>query len=259
MFGTVILDAYRKDEKYEIANALEDLCSPNDHYGWASAGIYCFWDYYAEAILYMGLASDLCIRFKQHNGILSAENGSKQVEIANYFTKNERLGFTVFVQSSLSQPLTYRNKLQYKDFAEQTNSPINDHFSDVGINDIKRVEGILLESYRRKYGYFPPWNKMNGSLDGQKKVMENNINIVKSFCDPDGYYRNPIMSRSTLRELSSNPTYERYENYLHIVRMYILIFGMEFSEALEFANKHDGYKCYEDIKQSDYFKKSLII
>ena len=26
-----------------LAEAIEDLCSPNDSYGWASAGIYCFW------------------------------------------------------------------------------------------------------------------------------------------------------------------------------------------------------------------------
>ena len=40
MFGTVIIDAYRQDETSEIVNALEDLCSPTDSYGWASSGIY---------------------------------------------------------------------------------------------------------------------------------------------------------------------------------------------------------------------------
>ena len=39
-----------------MANAIDDLCSPTDTHGWASAGIYCFWDYYAEAVLYIGLA-----------------------------------------------------------------------------------------------------------------------------------------------------------------------------------------------------------
>ncbi len=46
MFGTVIIDAYRKEEILEMANAIDDLCSPTDNCGWASAGIYCFWDYY---------------------------------------------------------------------------------------------------------------------------------------------------------------------------------------------------------------------
>ena len=44
MFGTVIIDAYRKEEALEMADAIADLCSPTDNYGWASAGIYCFWD-----------------------------------------------------------------------------------------------------------------------------------------------------------------------------------------------------------------------
>ena len=70
----------------ELANAIDDLCSPNDNYGWASAGIYCFWDYYAEAILYIGLASDLAVRFKQHNGIIPLESGSKQKQIEEYFS-----------------------------------------------------------------------------------------------------------------------------------------------------------------------------
>lgn len=42
MFGTVIIDAYRKEEALEMAEAIDDLCGPNDNYGWASAGIYCF-------------------------------------------------------------------------------------------------------------------------------------------------------------------------------------------------------------------------
>ena len=71
-----------------------------------------------------------------------------------------------------------------------------------GKENIKVVEGILIEAYRRKYGHFPPWNNMGGSVVGQKRVMPNNINIVKSFCSPDDYYINPIVSRSTIRELS---------------------------------------------------------
>ena len=81
MFGTVIIDAYRKEEALEMADAIDDLCSPTDNYGWASAGIYCFWDYYAEAVLYIGLAGDLAERFKQHNGILPIKEGSKQKQI----------------------------------------------------------------------------------------------------------------------------------------------------------------------------------
>lgn len=85
-----------------MANTIDDLCSPTYNTGWASAGIYCFWDYYAEEVLYIGLAGDLSERFKQHNWILPIKEGSKQKQIENYFLKNERLGYTIFVQSPLS-------------------------------------------------------------------------------------------------------------------------------------------------------------
>lgn len=259
MFGTVIIDAYRKEEALEMADAIDDLCSPTDNYGWASAGIYCFWDYYAEAVLYIGLAGDLAERFKQHNGILPIKEGSKQKQIEDYFSRNERLGYTIFVQSPLSQPLVHRNRKVYEKFAKQQNSPIEDMLSEQGRDDIKRVEGILIESFRRKYGHFPPWNSMGGSMVGQTKVMENNINIVNSFCQPDNYAINPIVSRSTIRELSRNPEWEWYENYLHAARMNLLILGMEYDEALEFINKNDTLGTYERMKKSGYLRKRLIV
>ena len=155
MFGTVIIDAYRKEETQEMAEAIEDLCSANDNTGWASSGIYCFWDYYAEEVLYIGLAGDLAERFRQHNGILPLKQGSKQSKIEDYFSRNETLGYTIFVQSPLSQPLVHRNKKTYEKFARQQNSPVEDLLSEEGRDNIKIVEGILIESYRRKYGHFP--------------------------------------------------------------------------------------------------------
>ena len=259
MFGTVILDAYRKEEAMEVANAIDDLCSPKDAYGWASAGIYCFWDYYAEEVLYLGLAGDLAERFRQHNGILPIKKGSKQKQIEEYFSKNERLGYTIFVQSPLSQPLVHRNKNMYEKFAKQNNSPVEDMLSEQGRADIKIVEGILIESFRKKYGHFPPWNEIGASSVGQKRVMENNINIVKSFCQPDKYYMNPIVSRSTIRELSQNPEWAWYENYLHAVRINMLMFGMEYQEALELVKKGDIIDTFDEIKENGYFSKHLIV
>lgn len=259
MFGTVIIDAYRKEETLEMAQAIDDLCSPNDNYGWASAGIYCFWDYYAEAVLYIGLAGDLAERFKQHNGILPIKEGSKQKQIEDYFSKNERLGYTIFVQSPLSQPLVHRNKAMYEKFAKQQNSPVEDMLSEQGRDDIKRVEGILIESFRRKYGHLPPWNSIGGSTIGQTRVMENNINIVKSFCTPDNYAINPIVSRSTIRELSQNPEWAWYENFLHGARMNLLMLGMEYNDALELINKNDTFGTYERMKNAGYLSKRLIV
>ena len=33
MFGTVIIDAYRKEEAMDMAKAIDDLYSPKDNYG----------------------------------------------------------------------------------------------------------------------------------------------------------------------------------------------------------------------------------
>lgn len=259
MFGTVIIDAYQKSETMELAEAIEDLCSPNDSYGWASAGIYCFWDYYFEEILYIGLAVNLSERFKQHNGILPLKKGSKQEKIEQYFSCNERLGYTIFVQSPFSQPLVHRNRSQYQKFAIQKNAPVQDLLSKEGRDNIHRVEGILIEAYRRRHGHFPPWNEIGGSIEGQNSVLPNNYNIVKSFSNPDDYARNPIVSRSTIRELSNNADYVAFESYLHTVRMYMLIFGMEYQEALQFTIEHDDYHTIDRLKEAKYFEKHLIV
>ena len=128
-----------------------------------------------------------------------------------------------------------------------------------GRDDIHRVEGILIEAFRRKQGHLPPWNEIGGDIVGQNNVMPNNYNIVQCFSKPDDYERNPIVSRSTIRELSSNPTYTAFELYLHTVRMYMLIFGMGYADALKFTIENDAYRTYDRIKQEKYLEKRLIV
>ena len=89
--------------------------------------------------------------------------------------------------------------------------------------------------------------------------MENNINILKSFCQPDNYYINPIVSRSTIRELSQNAEWAWYENYLHAVRMNILMLGMEYQEALDLVKKNDIINTYEEMHKSGYMEKPLVV
>lgn len=259
VFGTVIIDAYTKNETMEIVDALEDLCSPNDSYGWASAGIYCFWDYNTHEVLYIGLASDLATRFRQHNGILPVEQGSKQKKIEEYFETHEKLGYSIFVQSTLSQPLVHRNRAQYEKFAKQNHARVEDMLSEQGIADIKCVEGILIEAYRKNNGQFPPWNEVGGSIAGQTRALPNNVNIVRSFSHPEAYALNPIVSRCTLRELSNNSTWEWYENYLHAVRMYMLIFGMEYEDAMNFTEKNDPLGTLQRMQKDEYFEKQLVV
>lgn len=256
MFGTVIIDAYKQVEKEKIADALEDLCSPCDNYGWSSAGIYCFWDYYTKEILYIGLAVDLCERFMQHNGIKRVDdNCCKYKQISEYFKGKEKLGYSIFVQSTLSQPITHRNQEQYKGYmGEDFNK--EDYAGKEGKDHIKQVEGILLEVYKLNNGDYPIWNRMGGSIAGQKATSPGNYAIVRAFND---FNHNPLVSKYSLRELSDNATYERYENFLHAVRMSMLMSGMSYGEALEFYRNHDILKTYDNMIECGYANKKLVV
>ena len=260
MFGTVIIDAYSKNETEEMAKAIDDLCSPNDNYGWASAGIYSFWDYDKHEVLYIGLARDLSERFCQHNGLLKIPlDACKYNQIEDYFKTHKRLGYTIFVQSSMNQPLVHRNKSSYQDIAVEEDGAVENNINIQGIESIKEVEGLLIEAYKKAYGVFPSWNKVGGSIVGQKNVRENNINIVKSFCNPEMYKVNPIVSRSTIRELSNNSSYVYFEEFFHAVRMIMLKYEPDYNKALEMQKCIDDYGSFKRIVDAGYLNKKLIV
>jgi len=245
MFATIINDVYKKECAEEIAAALDDLCSPNDNYGWSSDGIYCYWDYNTKEIYYIGLSVDLTERFKQHNGLITTGSGNKKEYIDKYFEENDILGFSIFVQSPLSQPsIPRKNKnliWENPDSKDRKNH--------------KLTEGILLESYKQNHGKFPKWNKVGGSSIGQKRVKDGNYTIIEGFTSTTFH---PLVSRTSLRELSSNPTYEGYENgFLHVIRMGMLHLGFDFYKALEYAKYCDSLDRYEEMKKENYMCKNL--
>lgn len=82
---------------------------------------------------------------------------------------------------------------------------------------------------------------------------------MESFCHPDDYDIHPLVSRSTIRELSENAEWAWYENYLHAVRMNMLMIGMEYQEALEYIKKNDIVDTYDRMKSSGYLKKHLVV
>ncbi|MDM5351949.1 GIY-YIG nuclease family protein [Lysinibacillus sphaericus] len=256
MFGTIIQDAYTKSQTKNIVAALDELCNPNDSYGWASAGIYTFWNYYSRELLYIGLAVDLTERFQQHNGLIRvSEKGCKINEINQYFKEYDKLGYSVFVQSPLSQPVINKNIYKWHKFDPQKFG-IKDFTYEQSKQDLRVVEGILIEAYRRRYGKYPPWNRMGGSREGQKRTTVGNYNIVDNMTS-----NNPsiLNARYSLRELAANPTYERYENFLHGVRMMMLFFGMEYESALKLIRKGDILNTYEEMVSVGHFKKLLNI
>ena len=262
MFGTIILDAYKKDEVYSFSEKIEEICSPLDTVGWASAGIYSFWDYTSKEILYIGLASDLYIRFKQHNGLLPIEhNACKYEQIQEYFEKHEKLGYSILVQSTLSQPIVHRNEKMYREFLSKPKGiPIENYAGEEGLENIRRVEGQLIEAYRMVVGDIPPWNKIGGDIRGRKAATVGNfVQIVKAFSE--GNMNNHLVSKSSLRELAESPTYEWFELQLHGLRMMMLNMGMSFDEAIKVQLQLNPY--FEDnwnrIIEMKYLEKILNV
>lgn len=244
MFATIINDVYRKKSANEIAEALDELCSPKDTYGWASDGIYSYWDYNTKEIYYIGLAVDLRERFKQHNGLIDTGSGTKRELIDKHFEENNKLGFSIFVQSPLSQPYIKRKseKLALKDLEGEDRK--NHHI----------VEGILLECYKQKHGCLPKWNKIGGLVEGRKGVRKDTYEIIKGFTSIEYH---PLVSRTSLRELAKKPSYEGYENgFMHIVRLFML-FGFNFKESIEYAKTCDSLNRWRRMEEENYLFKIL--
>lgn len=248
MFGTVIQDAYTKDETNQIVEALNDLCNPHKPYGWSSAGIYCFWDYSTKEVLYIGLAVDLLKRFKQHNGIIRMnENGCKFNKIQEYFNTQEKIGYSIFVQASHHQPVYSGNRREWEQF-DPTQFPNTQY----GIEDIKRVEGILIETYRMRHNALPPWNRVGGEIEGQKVATGGNYIFIESLTKQNF---SPFTAKHTLREISNDDTYLTFEEFLHAIRMKMLM-GTSFNNALEDARIFDDFT-YNRIIEEGYLNHEL--
>lgn len=87
---------------------------------------YVYWDYYTNEILYISLAINLKERFKQHNWFYPSidKNTYKYEQIEEYFKYQEKIGFSIIIQSPLSQPVTSKLKKEYKVFTDQLSTYI---------------------------------------------------------------------------------------------------------------------------------------
>lgn len=173
MLLTILSDQYRANESQEIAAALADLCNPDDAFGWSSAGLYCFWNPGTSEILYIGLSVDLGRRFKEHSGLVKVDpSGTKQTQVKEFFSTNEKLGFSVLLQSSLDQPnlaTSEKERLKLPGFE--------------GIVNVKNGEGTLLKAFKDMMGKFPSWNKMGGSKFGASSATGGHFNFFKDLSD----------------------------------------------------------------------------
>lgn len=263
MFGTIIVDSYSKDEIDIIVDSLDEICSPNDFYGWSSAGIYSFWNYYTKEILYIGLASDLCIRFKQHNGLLSIDSKACKVkQINDYFLKYDRIGYSILVQSSYMQPIINRNKEVYSEFIKMYDNKNNtyDYAGKEGLEYIRQAEGQLIETYKLIFGKLPPWNKIGGDIYSRRYATKYNyLYVIRAFSNNS--LSSPLLSRCTIRELANNSKYAWFELQLHGVRIMMISHGCTFEEALLMQLNFNRYfeNEWNKIKKDNYLEKKLII
>ena len=262
MFGTIIMDAYTINEAKKMAKFIDENCSPLDNWGWASAGIYSFWNYYNKEILYIGLASDLSVRFKQHNGLIQISEGAcKCLQIQEYFASQEKLGYSILVQSPLSQPIVQRNKKVYRKFLNAPKgTPIPDYAGSEGIKNIREAEGQLIESYRQVLGDVPSWNKIGGDVGSRKNASFDNYQLViKAFAN--GSLGDFLVSRSSIRELAKNATYSWFESQLHGLRMMMLTMQITIDEAVRLQKKLNPFfeTQWNRIIESKYLEKEISI
>lgn len=158
LFGTIIIDTFVIDEIRDIYNALDVVCNRKGFFSFDHFGVYIFWDYISKEILYIGLSDNIRRRFAQHNGLSGTSGkGNKYKYITEYFNEKERLGYTLLVQS----PFDHKNELL-----------------DSKDDEIKIIEGALLEDFKLKYGRLPKWNNIGGSIYGRSSYMINRYGNV---------------------------------------------------------------------------------
>jgi hypothetical protein len=231
MYATVILDSYEASEPPVIASALDELCGPSDNYGWAFEGIYCFFDPVGSSALYIGLAEDLAMRFRQHNRLLPCpERSCKAERIAGHFASNQRLGFGVFVQSTLDQGTVHRNRQGRLSSAD-----------GAGRRNAVYTEGRLIEAYRQAAGVRPPWNEMGGAVVGGADARPEDMVMVKAKA-LSGETDNYLVARATLRELAGDAHAANCESNLHGAGLFALwMGGRTLEEGLDFLKQRDPH------------------
>ena len=215
VWGTIIIDAYRDDERREVYDALESLFGPTSGTSWSTAGIYVYWDFTSREILYVGLASDLAVRFGQHNRFKGCpDSGCKRVQIDAYFAAgNEFLGFTVLPLSSLTQPSGARWDRAI-DLRDRELIELQASLSADALNDIRTLEGGLIAAHKARSGAIPPWNKDPGRRPSQEISPTDGTSAAVT-----GRFDCLLQSRRTIRELAADGEASIFEEHLHGARL----------------------------------------
>lgn len=221
MLATWIRDVYGNGDRIEMRAAIDDIASPLDSYGFASAGVYVFFDPIKFEVLYIGLARDLAQRFAQHNGLVSMPaSGCKRAQLERWFRHHGSLGYAIFVQSCIDQVAVAR---QAGTMSAEYYDEENDAFwgyGESGLEDIKANEGVLIAAYLQRHGNLPRWNKIGGATHSRERATPG---IYAQLDLATGLIDSLLLARKTIRQLSSDPTAMTYEEALHVGRQWSIM------------------------------------
>jgi hypothetical protein len=229
VLATILHDVFEVSEAPALRDALDELCCPTDNYGWASTGVYCFFNpdpnikAPGRRILYIGRAVDLAERFAQHVGLIHfPANNCKRESIKKWFDGQPRLGFSCCVQSPFDQVNTHRERSRYGSrgsSAIPSRGPLVDN-PEYGQEYAVELEGALIEMFRLLHGDWPLWNRVGGDKRGQARVGRGREVWMLPMLD--GTQDSLFRSRLSIRELATDTMATQFEsNALHVARVMV--------------------------------------
>ncbi|WNS41719.1 GIY-YIG nuclease family protein [Paenibacillus sp. MMS20-IR301] len=252
LFGTIIVNSYEKHEAPTVLNLLNNVCNNKDEISFDSFGLYFFWDYYTKEIMYIGISNNLKRRFGEHNSLLKVKKsaGTKYKEITDYFKSKEKLGYSILVQSPF---IHSSGSFFYKKDEE-----------------IKIIEGAVLEEYRQKFSKLPIWNGIGGISAARKpKTMERYGNIFQMVTLNEIGFLN---AKSTLSEIAKDRAIKSLEFNLNVIRSHMYKYGWDFESTIEKLQKFNrflaergvydalvNYSTIECLRNEEYLKKQVVL
>jgi hypothetical protein len=187
---------------YGATSALKALL-PEDSPDWSRKGVYGYWDPVTRTLLYLGLATNLPLRFAQHNGLVSHVGGNKRKNIDGWFADHPALGLTTMVQAAAVALLDRMHELSF------TMGARSDDIISLG-------EGQLIELHRKEAGAWPPWNAVGGAARGRDLAVATGTSLIPIL---SGARDSLFVARRSLRDLAADERARVWEATIHAARM----------------------------------------